>query len=453
MTTSAAVREGKVSFGPVMEVEAFRFPNGLRLLVQRDNAAPVVCIQSWVRVGSRTEREGKTGICHLFEHLMFGETEKMPHGAFDRTLEEAGVETNAATFLDWTYYHQNLPKEALDLSLRLEADRLTHLVLREPQVTSEKDVVANERRQRVDDDVDGAASELLYKTAFVKHGYGIPTIGWMPDIQGFTPEDCVTFYRTYYAPNNVTLVVVGDVETEALLALVDKHYGALAPSSIPHEIDRPEPAQTEERRAELSLPTPTFKLAIGYKSPALAHPDHAVLSVLAEILFGGRGARMYRALTRRAEMATDVRGWVGTFKDPALFDIWLSAKPGVTGEALLASFDEELAKLFAAPPDEAELEKAKARLELDTIQGLENVSGRAETLGLFDTVLGDPAALFARLDAQRRATVADVMDVAKRYLKPQQRTIVMVHPDGSEDSDEEDEADEADADDASGAGQ
>ncbi len=352
-----------------MEVEVFRYPNGLRLLVQRDAAAPVVCLQSWVRVGSRTEKQGKTGICHLFEHLMFGETERMPHGAFDRTLEEAGVETNAATFLDWTYYHQNLPKEALETSIRLEADRLTHLVLREPQVTSEKDVVANERRQRVDDDVDGAASELLYKTAFERHGYGIPTIGWMAVLVGFTPDDCVAFYRTFYAPNNVTLVVVGDVETDALLAFVDEHYGALPASTIPEEADRTEPAQTSERRAEISLPTPSYKIAIGYKSPGLAHPDHAALSVIAEILFGGRGSRMHRALVRHAEIATEARGWVGTFKDPALFDVWLSAKPGVEADDLLARFDAELAAFTSAPPSSEELDRAKARLELDTLQG------------------------------------------------------------------------------------
>src|SRR6185503_8847493 len=151
----------------------------------------------------------KTGIAHLFEHLMFGETESVAHGAFDRMLEEAGAETNAATFLDWTYYHTNLPKDALELTVELEAERMARLVLRDPQVSSEKEVVANERRQRVDDDVDGSVSELLYKTAFSEHAYRRPTIGWMQDIQAFTTEDCRAFYRTYYAPNNASLVAVG----------------------------------------------------------------------------------------------------------------------------------------------------------------------------------------------------------------------------------------------------
>jgi len=436
----SAVSEGKIAFGPSMQVERFSMPNGLRILVQRDTSAPVVCLQSWVRVGSRFEKEGKTGICHLFEHLMFGETETMPHGAFDRALEEAGAETNAGTYLDWTYYTQSLPKEALELSLRLEAERLTRLVLREPQVASEREVVANERRLRVDDDIDGTANELLYKTAFEKHGYGIPTIGWMQDIEGFTPEDCVAFYKTYYAPNNVTLVVSGDVEIPQLLELVDRHYGSLPSSVIPPEEQRPEPPQKGERRVVIQKPTATHKLAIGYKAPALADPDHAALSVLAEILFGGRGSRIHRALIQKAEVASDIRGYVGTFKDPSLFDIWLGARGEHTGEDLLRLFDEQVAKVIADGVTEAELDKAKARLELSALQPLETVSGRAETLGLYDTVLGNPAAVFDKLAEERRVTQADVLRVARKYLDREARTIIAVEPDGS--ADEEDEAGE-----------
>ncbi|HEX7604301.1 MAG TPA: pitrilysin family protein, partial [Polyangiaceae bacterium] len=240
-TLARLAHEATVPFGPSMVVERFAMGNGLRILMLEDHTAPVVCLQTWFGVGSRHEHAGKTGIAHLFEHLMFGETEGRPHGAFDRLLEEAGAETNAATFLDWTYYHMNLPKDALELAVKLEAERMSRLVLREPQVASEKEVVANERRQRVDDDVDGAVSELLYKEAFREHGYGWPTIGWMQDIQGFTPEDCMQFYKTYYAPNNATLVAVGDVEPRDLLRHVQAGYGAFEPATIPPEDVRPEP--------------------------------------------------------------------------------------------------------------------------------------------------------------------------------------------------------------------
>src|SRR5690606_9743107 len=204
-------------------------------------------------------------------------------------------ETNAATFLDWTHYHDACPREALGLALELEADRLQNLVLGPDQVASEKEVVANERRQRVDDDVEGAVSEVLWSAAFREHGYGIPTIGWMADIEAFTPADCEEFYATYYAPNNALLVVVGDLDEAELHAHGERLYGPMAPSAIPVEDVRPEPPQVAERRLEVVKPTATEKVAIGWKAPALGDADHAPLAVLVEILFGGPSSRVHRA--------------------------------------------------------------------------------------------------------------------------------------------------------------
>ncbi len=435
---------GKAALGQGIDVFRFVWPNGLVLLTEIDPSAPVVSLQTWVRVGSRFEKQGKTGISHLFEHLMFGETEEHQHGAFDRLLEEAGGETNAATFLDWTYYHQNLPKDALALGISLEATRLSKLVLREPQVASEKEVVANERRQRVDDDVDGAVSEVLYREAYREHAYGIPTIGWMEDIQSFTPEDCVAFYRTYYAPNNATLVLVGDVELASVLGLISDHFGVLVRSQIPPEDVHPEPPQTEERRVLLEKPTTSERLAIGYKGPALGDFDHAPLVVLNEVLFGGRGSRMHKKLVKELELATEVRAWVGTFRDPALYDVGLTAREGKSAAELLRVFDEEVHKVVSTPISEEELERAKSRLELSTLQSLESVSGRAETIGFYETVLGEPGALFTKLDAYRRTTVSDVLRVARRFLVASARTVIEVHPSGEDAEDEgEDESEEA----------
>jgi zinc protease len=436
--------DATILFGPSMRVERFVLGNGLKLLILEDHSAPVICLQTWFGVGSRHERVGKTGIAHLFEHLMFGETEEVAHGAFDRLLEEAGAETNAATFLDWTYYHMNLPKDALSLAMRLEAGRIARLVLRDPQVTSEKEVVANERRQRVDDDIDGAVSEMLYKEAFQRHGYGWPTIGWMADIQGFTTEDCVSFYRTYYAPNNATLVVVGDVELAQVIRLTQEHYGELVPSVIPVEDVRPEPPQIEERRARTDKPTPTSKVAIGYRGPAFGDFDHAPLVLLNEILFGGRSSRVHRALVQEQEIANEARGWVGNFRDPGLYDLYLSARGEHTAEELLAALDPLLSAVQREPVTQAELDRARARLELSTLQGLETVSGKAEQIGFYETVIGDPAALFDKLAAYRRATVGDLLRVARRYLLTSARTVIEVVPDkdaaGGEDASDEEEA-------------
>jgi len=429
-----------IAFGPSMRLDRFVLGNGLKVLLLEDHAAPVVCLQTWFGVGSRHEKPGKTGIAHLFEHLMFGETEDVPHGAFDRLLEEAGADTNAATFVDWTYYHANLPKEALPLAMKLEAGRIAKLVLRDPQVSSEKEVVANERRQRVEDDVDGSVSELLYKEAFKAHGYGWPTIGWMADIQGFTTEDCQAFYRTYYAPNNASLVIVGDVDPREALRLVQDSYGHLAPAKIPVEDVHPEPPQTEERRASVEKPTATPKVSIGYKSPALGDFDHPPLLLLNEVLFGGRSSRVHRALVQEQEIASEIRGWVGSFRDPSLYDVFLSAREGHTAAELMDALEPILAEVRRDGITPGELDRAKARLELGTLQGLETVSGKAEQIGFYETVLGDPAALFDRLAAYRRVTLADVLRVARRYLVDTSRTVIEVIPDGSSDDGEEEEA-------------
>jgi zinc protease len=414
-----------------MHVEKLVLGNGLRLLLLEDGSAPVVSLQLWLNVGSRHDRPGKTGIAHLFEHLMFAGTEVHPRGELDRLLEEAGAETNAATFLDWTYYHTNLPRDALQLSIDLEADRMARLALRDPEVSREKEVVANERRERVDDDVDGAVSELLYKEAFVVHGYGSPTIGWMEDIQGFTTDDCASFYRTYYAPNNAALVIVGDIAPSEVVRWVQDAFGGLAPADIPIEDVHPEPAQVQERRKRTQKPTPTHKVALGYKAPALGDFDHAPLVLLNEILFGGRSSRAHRALIQDQAIASDVRGAIGAFRDPSLYDIFLAARGKHTGQELVASLDAIFESTRREPVSQSELDRAKARIELGALQGLETVGGKAEQIGFFEMVLGDPTALFDKLAAYRRTTRADLLRVARRYLVDTARTVIEVLPDGS----------------------
>lgn len=434
--------EATTAFGPTMHLDRFVLGNGLQVLVLVDATAPVICVQTWFGVGSRHEQHKKTGISHLFEHLMFGATETHAQGVFDRMLEEEGAETNAATFLDWTYYHTNLPKDALALTLRLEADRMAKLVLNEAELTREKEVVINERKQRVEDDVEGSVNERLYKEAFHQHGYGWPTIGWMEDIVGMTAEDCHAFYRTYYAPNNARLVVVGDVDMGELLAMVQREYGPMPSAEIPVEDVQPEPPQTEERQVEMKKPTPTQKIAMGYRSPALGDFDHAPLAILNEALFGGRASRLHRVLVQKLEIASDVRGYVGAFRDPSLWDISATARAEHTCEELLAALDGVFEEVKKTGVTQAEIDRAKARSELGVLQSLETASGKAEQIGFYDIVLGDPAAQFERLAAIRRVTLGDVLRVARRYLVASARTIVLVRPDGSESDDGGDEDDE-----------
>jgi zinc protease len=420
--------ERSVPFGRALAVETFRLGNGLRVLVCEDHSAPVVAYHTWYRVGSRHERVGKTGLAHLFEHLMFNETENMKAGELDRRLEEAGAESNAATWLDWTHYNIAVPKDRLPLVVRLEAERMRQLVLRDPQVTSEKEVVANERRYRVDDDVEGSVNELLWATAFQQHAYRWPTIGWMQDIEGFSTEDCRAFYDTFYAPNNATIVVVGDITERRVFELIVQAYGAIPPSTLPYEDVHPEPPQTAERRVEVHKPAATEKLVVGYHAPALGDFDHPALSLLSEVLFGGRASRVYRKLVRELEAAVDVSGSVGPFHDPGLFEVYASAREGKTALELLEALDGEIDRVCEGVVAEGEVDRAKARLELSLVGGLDTVDGKASTIGFYDTVLGRPAAAFERLDMTLALTTSDLLRVARRYLRRESRSVVLVHP-------------------------
>jgi zinc protease len=422
----AVTHLGTTPFGAALKVERFQLSNGLTVLICEDHSAPVVAYHTWYRVGSRHEREGKTGLAHLFEHLMFNELEGRKPGEFDRKLEEAGAESNAATWLDWTQYNIAIPKDQLPLVIGLEAERMSKLLLRDLQVTTEKGVVANERRYRVDDDVEGSVSELLWATAFTRHAYRWPTIGWMKDIESFTTEDCDQFYHTYYAPNNAIIVVVGDVSEANVLGRIAKAYGHLPPSELPVEDVMPEPPQTEERRVETAKPTSTEKVAIGYHSPAVGDFDHPALSLLSEILFGGRASRMHQKLVRDLEIATEVRVFVGPFHDPGLMEIYASARGEHTAEELLQAIDAELLRVQEEPISHEEVERARARMELGLLAGLDTVDGKASTIGFYETLLGRPAAAFERMETTARLGPSDLRRVARRYLTQQSRSVVCV---------------------------
>jgi zinc protease len=432
-----------LTFGPALRLERFRLGNGLELLLCEDHSAPVVAYHSWFKVGSRHEREGKTGLAHLFEHLMFNEVEGRKSGEFDRLLEEAGAESNASTWLDWTQYNVAIPKDQLDLVIDLEAERMSRLVLREPQVTSEKEVVANERRYRVDDDVEGSVSELLWATAFTHHAYKWPTIGWMEDIQNFTTGDCEEFYRTFYAPNNAVIVVVGDTTEDELLTRVSAAYGTIAPSTLPLEDVRPEPSQREERRREVVKPTTTEKLVVGYHSPALGDWDHPILSLLVEVLTGGRASRLYRILVREREIASEVRAFLGPFKDPGLLELFVSAREGHSAEEILEVLDRELERVQNEPIEVEEITRAAARFELGLLAGLDAVDGKASTIGFYETVLGQPAAAFERLERIRRVGPSELRRVARKYLSKDSRSLVFVRPQSESESESESELEAA----------
>jgi zinc protease len=417
-----------IPFGAALSVRRWKLANGLDVMVLADRSAPVVSYQTWFRVGSRHEQPGKTGLAHFFEHLMFKETKNVGPGEFDRLMESVGGETNAATWTDWTAYYENLPKREIELAARLEADRMQNLVLQEPPVESEREVVINERKFRVEDDVEGTTNERLYATAFKKHPYRWPTIGWMKDIRAYTVDDCLAFYRTYYAPNNATLVIAGDVDEKDVVGLVRRHYGAISSSRVPAEKRVAEPNQRSERVLELEQPTDTEKIALGWRAPEFGSRDYAVLTVMNDMLTGGRSSRLYRALVSDGEIASEVHGSIAPFHDPGLYELWSSARPGITARALLRVIERELARIVRDRPGEAELEKAKNRLELSFLHGMETVSGKADQIGFHAVVTGDVGGVFLQLEDWRSVTVQDVQAAARRYLDRQHRTTISVLP-------------------------
>jgi zinc protease len=422
----------RMPFGERLELCHYRLGNRLTVLLLVDNSAPVLSFHTWFRVGSRNDRPGKTGLAHLFEHLMFNETKNLPAGVFDRTLEAAGGESNAATWVDWTYYYANLPSSELELIVDLEADRMANLVLRSAQVESEKQVVANERRYRVEDDVEGAVSELLHASAFKRHPYGQPTIGWMADIENFTVQDCRDFYRTYYSPNNANMVLVGDFDQATALGLIQQRYGRLRAAVVPRYRPRPEARQRSERRLTMKRSTPSQRLLIGFHAPAFGDPDYPALLVANELLFGGRSSRLYRQLIRDRELAVEARGSVAPFSEPGLYEIWVVLRRGKTARQALAIVDRELDRLRTKRVSKRELEKVINRIDLSFLQGLETAAGKADRIGFYQTVLGDARSLFERRKALIRIDPEDIRRAANRYFKLQRRTIITVEPSDGE---------------------
>mgnify|MGYP001986101795 CR=1 FL=1 len=301
-------KTGEHIFGEI-HVNRFELHNGLKLIVWEDHRAPVFSFQTWFGVGSRHEEPGRTGIAHLFEHLMFKATKNMKEGEFDRIMEAAGAQTNAATWVDWTYYREKLPAGSLDLVCKLEADRMENMILNKDQLESEREVVVNERLLRVDNDPDGTLYEQLYKLAYGDHPYGWPTIGWRDDIRAISLEDCLAFYKRYYAPNNATIVVVGDVDTDELLTLSERYYGHLEAQDVVKESPPTELDFAGPKRAEFELELSAERGIYAWHAVEGTHDNHAALQILDEVLTGGESSRLYKRLVIDEELATSCGGY------------------------------------------------------------------------------------------------------------------------------------------------
>ena len=434
---SAGGDDGQAAGGPTLLsshrwgealIEQYALSNGLQVLVWEDHNAPVFAYQTWFRVGSAYETPGRTGIAHLFEHLMFKATENHPEGEFDRLMEAQGAQTNAATWVDWTYYRQKLPVGNLSLVAELEADRMAHLLLNTTQLESEREVVKNERLLRVDNDPEGQLYEELYALAFEKHPYGSPTIGWMPDIQALSLDDCNAFYRLHYAPNTATVAVVGAVDTAEVLQTIQRFYGHLEAQPVPSAERPEEPRQTAERRKVLELDVAAEKAVYAYHAPKLTDPQHPALEVLNEILAVGDSSRIHQKLVVELELASSIGGWVASWQDPGLYELSLQLHPDKTVAEIEPVFEELLVDVARDGVTQRELDKAKNAVEADFLRGMADVGQRARGLGDAQTTVGDYRFPFEQAEALRAVTLDQVRKVARDVLRPSNRSVIIARP-------------------------
>ncbi len=412
------------SIGEAFAVGRWKHPNGLTVVLCPDSSCPLVASQIWYRVGSANETRGQTGIAHLFEHLMFNRTSQRDTGEFDRCIEEVGGDCNAATWVDWTSYSITIPATELELALGLEADRMCNLILDEDVLEAERDVVLNERLERVDDDIGGQIDELLAKTAFRSHPYGIPTIGFADDIRGLSLEGIRTFYERYYGPQNAVVVVAGGIEIEQTLQLVDRLFGDITPGVVASRQLAAEPTQREHRQRHLHHDSDTARVVCGYRIPGQAHPDWAALCALAGLLCGGPSARLSQRLVTERELAIYVDCDAMPFRDPGLFRIAIGGTVGVTPTELETATAEIIDSIANEPISEIEMEKVHSGTETDFWLELETADGKADALGHYETTHGDVGALFETAKALASVTADDLQRVAATYLVAEAKTTV-----------------------------
>jgi zinc protease len=414
-----------------LDLKEHRLKNGLRLIVNEDHSSPIISVQVWYNVGSINERPGITGISHLFEHMMFKGSKNVEPEEHSRIIQQNGGTDNAFTTKDLTAYFENLPSSQLELAVRLEADRMAHLRLTADTLSSERQVVKEERRLRYDNSLSGKLSEGLYSTAFTRHPYRWPVIGWMSDIDTISLDDCKAFYRSHYAPNNATIIILGDMDFQETISLVEKYFGNIPPSEPPDLMIPGEEPQRQEKRKDLYVDTQFSWLAVAYHIPEAAHDDIPALELTGNMLTAGRSSRLYRKVIYEDQSALSVFTSVDKYKDPGLFVITVnSIKQGHTPEEIASVINESLELLKAEKVAERELEKARNQMETNLIFGLQTNFVRGMRIGFSLARTGDPLGFVKKLESYRHATAEDIQKVARKYFTPENRTIIRLLPKG-----------------------
>ncbi len=418
---------------PRIKFEKYTLPNGLEVILHEDHSTPIVAVDTWYHVGSGDEQIGRTGFAHLFEHIMFMGSQHVPVGAFDQLLESAGANNNGSTTEDRTNYYETLPSNALPLALWLDSDRMGYLLptMDLAKVNLQRDVVKNERRQRVDNVPYGRADETILAALYPKsHPYSWPVIGSMADLSAASLGDVQNFFRTYYAPNNATLAIAGDFDPATVKKLVVQYFG---------NIPRGPAIQRRTTVPSVAIPRDTFlvledrvqlpRLFYTWHSVKDFSKDDAALDILAQIIANDKNSRLYKKLVYDLQVAQSVSAFQDGGRLDGKFQIDVTPKPGQKVADIDRLVQAEISNVIATGITARELQRAQNSYKATFLNRLASVLGKAEKLNYYNYIVGNPD--FAQQDAARyeRVTAADVQRVVRTYLgRP--KIVLTVVPEG-----------------------
>ena len=412
----------------------FQLPNGLNVIMHRDTSVPIVAVNVWYHVGSANERQGRTGFAHLFEHLMFEGSKNVKEGEFDTFLEAAGGNNNGSTTNDRTNYVIDVPSNALELALFLESDRMGYLLdtMSPARVDGQRDVVKNERRQSYENRPYGMASLEIDKMLWpASHPYSWPTIGHMEDLTAASHDDVVQFFKTYYAPNNASLVIGGDIDFDRTKALVEKWFGEIPRGADVPPVAPPAAQLTSVKRQTMTDRVRLPRLYLAWLTPRLFAPGDAALDVVSSVLTGGKNSRLYKRLIYDTQMAQEVTAFQGSGALGSSFQIIATARPGHTVAEMQKAIDEEIERLKREPPDAREVQRAINQIEASFYRRMERVggfSGKADQLNAYFAAGGGPDFFAEDLARYTTLTPSDIQAATLEWLPAGRRVELVVEP-------------------------
>lgn len=420
-------------YASVNEVHEYKLNNGMHVFVKEDHRAPVAVTQIWYKVGSSYEPTGITGISHVLEHMMFKGTKKFPKQSFSEIIGENGGRLNASTSRDVTFYYEELAADKLPLALELEADRMTHLTLRQADFEKELEVVKEERRLRTDNNPQGRTYERFMAAAFVSSPYHHPVVGWMSDLNQLTLKEVKHWYKKWYAPNNAILVVVGDVNADEVYRQAKKYFSHIKPSKLPRLKQITEEKGLGKRSIDISIPAQVPWLIMGYQTPSLTTAKQKwepyALALLSAILDLGGSARLSKNIIRGKQIASSAGAGYDPFtRISNLFELSATPAPNKTLDQVQHALLHEIEQLKTTPVSDKELQRARAQLLADKIYARDSIATQAEQIGYTESIGLSWREYNDFLQQIQKITPEQILSVARTYLTEERLTVATLTP-------------------------